>query len=111
MNLSDCKFYHGGEDMNFSVFSDYPCRTRYIESISTPLTQTPVDVYEIEPGSSTQWIVIQQKDGDERRLKFFMCKEDGFLEDQVQQIPPELKRSIFLRFPILSTGFEPPMAA
>jgi hypothetical protein len=97
--------------MNFSVFSDYPCRARYIESISTPLTQTPVDVYEIEPGNSTQWIVIQQKDGDEHRLKFFMRKEDGFLEDQIQQIPPELKRSIFLRFPVLSTGLEPPMAA
>ena len=111
MDLRNCKFYHGGEEMNFSVFSDSPCRTLYIESIPTPLTESKVDVYGIEPGNSTQWIVIQQKEGEEYKLKLFLRIGNEFLENQTQQIPVDLKRNIVLRFPILSSGFEPPMAA
>ena len=97
--------------MNFSVFSDSPCRTRYIESIPTPMTESQVEVYEIEPGDNTQWVVIQQKDGEEFKLKLFLRSGDEFLENHAQQIPWDLKRNIVLRFPILSSGFEPPMAA
>jgi len=111
MDLRNYKFYHGGEEMNFSVFSDSPCRTRYIESIPTPLTESQVEVYEIEPGNNTQWVVIQQKDGEDRKVKLFLRSGDEFLESHTQQIPSDLKQNIVLRFPVLSTGFEPPMAA
>ncbi len=97
--------------MNFSVFSDYPCRTRYIDSIATPLTESKVEVYEIEPGNSTQWIVIQQREGEERRLKLFIRLGNEFVESQALLISPDLKKNIVLRFPVLSAGFEPSLAA
>ncbi len=111
MDLRTCRFYHGGEEINFSVFSDYPCRTRYIDSIATPLTETKVEVYEIEPGNNTQWVVVQKKDGEERRLKLFVRRGNEFVENQAQLIPPALKENIVLRFPVLLPGFDPPMAA
>ena len=111
MDLRNCKFYYGGEEMNFSVFSDSPCRARYIESIPTPLTEAQVDVYDIEPGNNSQWVVIQQKEGEERRLKLFIRLGNEFLENPALLIPPDLKQNIVLRFPVLSAGFEPPMAA
>lgn len=40
MDLSNCNFFHVGEELSFSIFSDSPCRARYINSISTPLTDT-----------------------------------------------------------------------
>lgn len=37
MELRDCKFFYGGQEMSFSVFSNDPCRARYLDSISVPL--------------------------------------------------------------------------
>ena len=33
MNLKESKFYYAGEALNFVVFSDYPYRVKYVESI------------------------------------------------------------------------------
>src|SRR5438552_10497346 len=43
MDLRESKFYYAGHDMNFAVFSDYPCRVRYVESIRLPIGQAPVE--------------------------------------------------------------------
>jgi hypothetical protein len=57
MDLNESKFYYAGEDMNFAVFSDCPCRVRYVESIRLPIDLAPVEIYTIEPAANGQWIV------------------------------------------------------
>jgi hypothetical protein len=111
MELRDFKFYYGGQEMNFAVFSDDPCRTRYLESIPLPIAQTRVDVYEIEPGAKTQWILVKQKDGDKDNLKLFIRKGEKFLENESQTLPKELKKKILKRFPKLTTEFQTLLAA
>jgi len=111
MDLGNCKFYHAGEEMNFSIFADSSCRTRYIDSVSTPLTDVKVEVYEIHPGYNTQWLVIQQREAKVQRIRLFVRKGDDFVESCVEQISAELKSRIALRFPILSLALELPIAA
>ncbi len=111
MELRECKFYYGGQEMNFAVFSDDACRTRYLESIPLPIAQTRVDVYEIEPGAKTQWIVVRQKDSDRDNLKLFVREGDRFLETKAQIVPKELRKKIIQRFPKLITEFQPLLAA
>ena len=89
MELRDFKFYYGGQEMNFAVFSDDPCRARYLESIPLPIAQTRVDVYEIEPGAKTQWILVRQNDGDKDNLKLFVRKGEKFLENEAQTLPKD----------------------
>jgi hypothetical protein len=36
MDLKESKFHYAGQDMNFVVFSDYPCQVRYVGSIRLP---------------------------------------------------------------------------
>ena len=111
MELKDCKFYYGGQDMNFAVYSDDPCRARYRTSIPLPIAQTRVDVYEIEPGANTQWVVIKQRDGDKDNLKLFVKKGDRFMENESQHLPKALKEKILQRFPKLTAEFSAPLAA
>ncbi len=111
MELKDCKFYYGGQDMNFAVFSDDSCRARYLDSIPLPIVQARVDVYEIEPGSRSQWIVIKQKDGDKDSFKLFIRKGEKFLENETQSLPKELKRKIMERFPKLTIESQSSIAA
>jgi non-ribosomal peptide synthetase component E (peptide arylation enzyme) len=111
MELRECKFYYAGHEMNFAVFSDDPCRARYLESIPLPIIQTKVDVYEIEPGANTQWVAIQQKDGDKTQLKLFVRKGEKFSESQAQHLPKELKKKIMQRFPRLAPELQPTVAA
>jgi hypothetical protein len=111
MELRECKFYYGGQEMNFAVFSDDPCRTRYLESIPLPIAQTRVDVYEIEPGAKTQWIVVRQKDGERDNLKLFIRVGDRFLENEAQTLSKDLRKKIIQRFPKLITEFQPLLAA
>jgi hypothetical protein len=111
MELRECKFYYGGQEMNFAVFSDDPCRARYLESIPLPIAQTRVDVYEIEPGVKTQWILVRQKDGDKDNIKLFVKRGEKFLENAAQTLPKELKNKILQRFPKLPTEFQTLVAA
>jgi len=111
MELRECKFYYGGQEMNFAVFSDGPCRARYLESIPLPIAQTRVDVYEIEPGAKTQWILVRQKDGDKDNIKLFVKRGEKFLENAAQPLPKELRTKILQRFPKLTTEFQTLVAA
>jgi hypothetical protein len=111
MELKDCKFYYGGQDMNFAVYSDDPCRATYRESIPLPIAHTRVDVYKIEPGTKTQWVVIKQRDGDKDNLKLFVRKGEKFLENESQNLPKALKDKIIQRFPKLTAELNPLLAA
>ena len=55
MDLKEFKFYYTGHDMNFAVFSDYPCQVTYVGSIRLPINLAPVEIYTLEPGSNGQW--------------------------------------------------------
>lgn len=101
MDLRESKFYYAGHDMNFAVFSDYPCRARYVESIRLPITETSVEVYSIEPGADSQWIVIQQRNDGKSRLKFFVRDGEIFRENQSHDLPRHLKEDISARSQII----------
>jgi hypothetical protein len=55
MDLKESKFHCAGQDMNFVVFSDYPCQVRYVGSIRLPINLAPVEIYTIEPAFNGQW--------------------------------------------------------
>ena len=111
MELRECRFYYGGHDMNFAVYSDLPCRAIYVGNISLPLAQSRVDIYELEPNGKTQWIVIKQRDGDKENLKFFVKKGDKYLESELHHLSKNVLESIVRRFPKLSAEFKPLLAA
>jgi len=99
MDLKENKFYYAGEDMNFTVFSDYPCRARHVESIPLPITETPVDVYVIEPAANGEWIVVDQRNDGKSSLKFFLRKGEAFREYPSRDLPQPVKLQILQRVP------------
>jgi len=99
MDLNESKFYYAGEDMNFAVFSDCPCRVRYVESIRLPIGLAPVEIYTIEPAANGQWIVVEQKNDGKSSLKFFLREGEVFRENQLHNLPPHLKEQIMQRIP------------
>jgi len=113
MDLRESRFYYAGQDMNFAVFSDYPCRVRYVESIPLPIIQTPVEVYAIEPAAHSHWIVVQQRNDGKTSLKFFVRVRDGetFRENESHELPKHLKEHILQRLPKSSEDGERPRAA
>ena len=111
MDLRESKFYYAGHDMNFAVFSDYPCRVRYVESIRLPIGQAPVEVYAIEPAANSQWIVVEQRNDGKSTLKFFVRKGETFRENQSHDLPKHLREQIWRRVPKPSGNSERPWAA
>jgi hypothetical protein len=111
MDLRESKFYYAGDDMNFAVFSDYPCRVRYIESIPLPIGQAPVEVYAIEPGANSQWVMVQQSNDGQSSLKFFLREGEIFRENQSHDLPEHLKEQIWQRVPKSSANIGHPWAA
>jgi hypothetical protein len=101
MDLRECKFYCSGREMNFAVFSDDACRACYLQSIPLPIIQGQVDVYEIEPGSNTHWILIRQRDGEKNKVKLFVKQGNRFVEDRLRHLSKAMRRKIFHRFPKL----------
>ena len=99
MDLKESKFYYSGHDMNFAVFSDYPCRVRYVDSISLPIDLAPVEIYTIEPAANGQWIVVEQKNEGRSSLKFFLREGEVFRENQLHDLPLHLKEQITRRVP------------
>ena len=111
MDLKECKFYHAGQEMNFVTFSDYPCLTRYLQRIPLWLSQTHVDVYEVEPGAKTQWVVVKHVDGSKSTFKIFIRDGEVFSENQFQNLDGEVKRKIVQRFPELRSALQSMLAA
>jgi len=111
MDVRESKFYYAGHDMNFAVFSDYPCRARFVESITLPISYTPVEVYIIEPGANSQWIVVQQRNDGRSNLRFFVRDGETFRENQSHDLPKQLREDILQRIPKSSANGENPRAA
>lgn len=101
MELQHHKFGYAGNDMNFAVFADDPCRVSYVESIAIPIGHTQVQLYGIEPGARTKWIVVKQLDGHKATLKVFLRQNEKFLENQIDDLPQETRSQIMQRFPNL----------
>ena len=102
MELQQYKFCYAGSDMNFAVFSDDPCHISYVESVSIPIGHTKVELYEIEPGANTKWIVVKQVDGSQSTLKVFLRQDERFLENSMDQLSRETRKQIMQRFPALA---------
>jgi hypothetical protein len=111
MDLEESRFYYAGQDMNFTIFSDSPCRVKHLESIPLPMGQNPVDVYAIEPGANSQWVVVQQTEQGKSRLKFFVREGGTFHESHRHHLPQHLRKNILQRVRKLSGDSEPPLAA
>jgi hypothetical protein len=99
MDLKESKFYYAGPDMNFAVFSDYPCRVKYVESIPLPIDLAPVEIYTIEPAANNQWIVVEQKNDGNSSLQFFLREGEVFRENQPHDLPGHMKEQIRQRVP------------
>ena len=102
MELRDHKCYYGGQDMNFAIFSDDLCRARYLESITLPIGQSRIDVYEIQPGEKSHWVVVQQKDGEKQQWKCFGRRGRSFPENQATGFPRKIKAEIMQKVPQLA---------
>lgn len=99
MELREYKCYYGGQEMNFAIFSDDLCRARYLESILLPIGQMRVDVYEVEPGHKSQWVVVQQTDGQKNRWKCFARIGQTFSEHKNQRISQRIRDEIRQKIP------------
>lgn len=110
MELQHQKFGYAGNDMNFAVFSDDPCRVSYVESIAIPIGHTQVQLYGIEPGAKTKWIVVKQLDGHKTTLKVFLRQNEKFLENQIDDLPRETRSQIMQRFPNLAADEKSPFS-
>ena len=99
MKLTECSFYRSGKDVNFSVFSDDVCRVHHMKSISLPLGGD-VDVYDVEPGPKSHWIVVRQTEEGKHELRWFLRKGRDFEEDR-DNVPQALKAEVGERFPQL----------
>jgi hypothetical protein len=109
MELQHHKFGYSGSDMNFAVFSDDPCRIKYVESIAIPIGHTQVQLYGIEPGARTKWIVVKQLDGHKATLKVFLRQNETFLENEIGSLPEETRSQIMQRFPNLAAEQKSPL--
>jgi hypothetical protein len=107
MELQHHKFCYSGSDMNFAVFSDDSCRVSYVESIAIPIGHTQVQLYGIEPGARTKWIVVKQLDGHKATLKVFLRQNEKFLENEIDDLPRETRSQIMQRFPNLAAEEKP----
>ena len=67
MEVQDMRLFRAEQDINFTVFCDFPCLVRYLESIPLPMSASPMEVYGIEPGLNTQWIAVQRRSAERKR--------------------------------------------
>jgi len=102
MELKDYKFHWSGDDLRFAVFSDGPCRADYLHHVLLPIARMRVEVYEIKPGIGAQWVVVQQRDGENESCKLFVKTGESFRENVPDQVPTALKSEILRRFPKLT---------
>ena len=99
MRLNECSFYRSGWDVNFSVFSDDVCRVHYLRSVSLPLGGD-VDVYGVEPGVHSHWIVVRQTEDGKHELRWFVRRGRTFGESG-GNLPAAVKAEVGERFPQL----------
>ena len=94
MDLTESKFYKAGHEVNFAVFSDNTCRVRYLESIPLPVGDSMVDVYTIEPAANSQWVVVEVKEEETSRLRFFVRSGTTFRENDSRRLPENVRKQL-----------------
>jgi len=102
MDLRKTRFYHSGELMNFTVFSDRLCRVKYLETLRSSIRQGPIEVYVIEPSSFSQWVIVQEWDWGKSHFHFFVRNGKAFPESHARQLPNRLRKSILQHIPCQS---------
>ena len=84
MRLSECRFYCGGQELSFSMFSDEVCLAKHIDIIAMRLIgEVDVDAYEIVPSTASRWLVVSQTNGDEMTYRWFVREDETFLERKI----------------------------
>lgn len=107
MELQHHKFGFSGSDMHFAVFADDLCRISYVGSVTLPIGHSQVELYGIQPGAKTKWVVVKQLDGHKATLKVFLRQNEKFLENEIDDLPQETKSQILQRFPNLVAEEKP----
>ena len=64
--------------------------------------RTQVQLYGIEPGARTKWIVVKQLDGQKTTLKVFLRQNEKFMQHGIDELPRATRRQILQRFPNLA---------
>ena len=99
MKLTECNFYRSDRDITFSVFSDDVCRVHHERSITLQLGGD-VDVYAVDPGLQSHWIVVRQTEDGKHVLRWFVRK-GRYFEEQRGHVPSAVKAEVGERFPQL----------
>jgi hypothetical protein len=97
MELAKARFFWSGADLQFAVFSDGICRARFLQRFPLPLTRTEVEMYEIEPGEKAHWVLVQQTDGEKRRVKYFARRGKRFVEGSPKSLPLKVRKAVHKR--------------
>jgi hypothetical protein len=79
-----------------------PLSRQLCEVRTISIGHTKVELYEIEPGARTRWIVVRQVDGYKNTVKVFQRQNKRFLENSMDQLSRETKKQIMQRFPTLA---------
>ncbi|MEW5975772.1 MAG: hypothetical protein AB1898_08195 [Acidobacteriota bacterium] len=111
MQLKDHRFHWAGEDLRFACYSDRPFRAQYLHQISLPIGQTGVEVYEITPGLTARWVVVQQIDGGTETHRLFVRNGETFSERPLDEISSDLKNDILKKCPMLAAGKSVPFSS
>jgi hypothetical protein len=99
MDVRESKFYCAGQDVSFAVFSDYPCRATFVESITLPISYALIEVYTIEPGAHSHWIVVLQRNDGRSNFRFFVRDGETFPENEAHDLPKQLREDILHYIP------------
>jgi len=107
MDLRDCRFYCcSGYGLSFSVYSDQPCCARLRDRIRLPIYRQDVEMYEIEPGPQTRWVVVHiYVEYADQQLRLFVRRNNRFEERDRTKLPPlRVQREIARKVPRLRRG-------
>jgi hypothetical protein len=94
MELAQARFFWSGRELQFAVFSDGVCIARFLKRIPVPFTHTEVEMYEIEPGENTHWVLVQQTDGERHRINYFAKRGKKFVEESIKTIPAKVRKAM-----------------
>jgi hypothetical protein len=63
-----------------------------------------VDVYEVNPGWDSHWIVVRQRkpETESDEYKWFVRNAGRFVETEQKEVPKKLKAQIFHKLPFLA---------
>lgn len=102
MDLRDCRFYQGNYGLTFTVYSDQPCCARFRDRVVLPIDQQPVEIYQIEPGPKTRWVVMRVSLGfglNDHVLRYFVRQGESYPERPRSELPAKTLGEIQRKLP------------